>query len=79
MTEHISESGQDLRKDKWGMPWLHTFVEKGKENKLSKRFEVSGIPKPILVNPQGIIIATGMELRGEELEKTLNKYLNTTM
>jgi len=54
-------------------------VEKGFKNDLSKRFEVSGIPKPVLVNPQGIIIATGMELRGEELRKTLDKYLNTTM
>ena len=61
------------------MPWLHTFIENSYNNELSKRFEVSGIPKPVLVNPQGIIIATGMELRGEELRKTLDKYLNTTM
>jgi len=67
------------RREKWAMPWLHTFVKDGKNNALSKRFEVNGIPKPILVNPQGIIIATGMELRGEELRKTLDKYLNTTM
>ncbi len=67
------------RKETWPMPWLHTFVEKGFKNELSKRFEVNGIPKPILVNDKGIIIATGSELRGSELKKTLNKFLNTTM
>ena len=73
------ETVDKYRKEKWAMPWLHTFVEKGKNNELSKRFEVTGIPKPILVNPEGIIIATDMELRGEDLRKTLDKYLNTTM
>ena len=67
------------RKETWAMPWLHTFVEGGFNNELSKRFEVTGIPKPLLVNPQGIIVATGVELRGENLKTTLNKYLNTTM
>jgi thiol-disulfide isomerase/thioredoxin len=67
------------RKETWPMPWLHTFVEKGFKNELSKRFEVNGIPKPILVNDKGIIIATGSELRGKSLKETLNKFLNTTM
>ncbi|NOG47546.1 MAG: TlpA family protein disulfide reductase [Calditrichaeota bacterium] len=67
------------RKGTWPMPWLHTFVEKGFENELSKRFEVIGIPKPILVNSEGIIIATGSELRGENLKKTLEKHLNKVM
>jgi thiol-disulfide isomerase/thioredoxin len=67
------------RKETWPMPWLHTFVEKGFKNELSKRFEVNGIPKPILVNDKGIIIATGSELRGKSLKEALNKFLNTTM
>jgi len=67
------------RKDTWPMPWLHTFVEKGFKNDLSKRFEVMGIPKPILVNAKGVIIATGSELRGENLKKTLDKHLNSAM
>lgn len=73
------EDVDKYRKESWEMPWLHTFVDNGFKNDLSKRFEVTGIPKPVLVNPQGIIIATGMELRGDELRKTLEKYLNTTM
>lgn len=63
------------RKKDWKMPWLHTFVEGGFKNPMSKRFEVSGIPKPILIDPQGNIIASGVSLRGENLEKTLAKHL----
>lgn len=63
------------RKEKWPMPWMHSFLKGGFRNPISKKFEVSGIPKPILVDPNGKIIATGMALRGENLEKTLAKYL----
>jgi len=77
--DHKLEAVDTYRKDKWAMPWLHTYVENSYNNPLSKRFEVTGIPKPVLVNAQGIIVATGMELRGEQLRMTLDKYLNTTM
>ncbi len=73
------EAVDKYRKDTWPMPWLHTFVEKGFQNELSKRFEVKGIPKPVLVNSEGIIIATGSELRGENLKKTLAKHLNSAL
>ena len=64
-----------FREAKWGMPWLHTFVEGGFNSELAQAFEVQGIPKPILVDPNGIIVATEGELRGESLEKTLERYL----
>lgn len=73
--EHVDA----YRKQKWSMPWLHTFVEGGFDNDLSKRFEVSGIPKPVLVDPKGKIIATDIDLRGENLRETLNKFIKTTM
>ena len=57
------------------MPWLHTFVEGGFNSELAKTFEVLGIPKPILVSPKGIILATEDDLRGPRLERTLSKYL----
>ncbi len=60
---------------KWKMPWLNAFVKGGFQNKIVQDFDVLGIPKPILVNPDGIIVATEEELRGENLEKTLAKYL----
>jgi len=64
------------RKDKWPMPWLHAFLKKGFNHPISKRFEVNGIPKPVLVGPKGIILASEDNLRGEGLIKTLGKYLN---
>lgn len=57
------------------MPWLHTFVDGGFRSDLSQSFEVSGIPKPILVNPEGIIVAVEGELRGEQLARTLTRIL----
>ncbi len=63
------------RKETWPMPWMHSFLKGGFRNPISKRFEVRGIPKPILVGPDGKIVATEMDLRGENLEKTLAKYL----
>jgi len=64
-----------FRKDKWAMPWEHVYLTGAEKEKISKEFEVDGIPKPILIDPQGTIIATEMELRGDDLEKTLSKYL----
>jgi thiol-disulfide isomerase/thioredoxin len=59
------------------MPWLHTFVEKGFDSPLAKAFEVDGIPKPILVGPDGTIVAMQDELRGDQLEQTLARILGT--
>ena len=57
------------------MPWNHAFVEGGFRSPLAEAFGVSGIPKPILVGPDGKILATENDLRGENLEKTLEKFL----
>jgi len=62
-------------KGKFPMPWKHAFVEKGFNNELSARYEVSGIPKPILVDAEGRILAYGSELRGERLAATLETFL----
>lgn len=64
-----------FRENRYPMPWLHTFVEGGFRNELSERFEVSGIPKPVLVNPEGIIVAIEGDLRGDKLKKTLGRFL----
>ncbi len=60
------------------MPWHHAFVEKGFQSDLAKAFAVTGIPKPILVGPDGRIVAMGEDLRGDALEKTLAKFLPGT-
>ncbi|MCL4509606.1 MAG: redoxin domain-containing protein [Bacteroidetes bacterium] len=64
-----------FRKDKWPMPWLHTFVGTNWDSKILKEFEVIGIPRPILVDPTGKVIAMEADLRGDNLDKTLEKYL----
>lgn len=74
----FDEKQEDInvfREKKWKMPWLHTFVTDGFTSELAKRFGVLGIPKPILVDPTGKIVATEGQLRGEELEKTLTRVL----
>jgi thiol-disulfide isomerase/thioredoxin len=65
-----------FRKERYPMPWLHTFVDGGFENELAQRYEVTGIPKPILINPEGKIVAMGIQLRGANLRKTLARFLN---
>lgn len=66
---------EQFRKKKRKMPWLHTFVDGGFDSELGKTFEVFGIPKPVLVGPDGLILEVEGALRGENLDKTLTKYL----
>ena len=64
-----------FRQKRFAMPWLHAFVTGGFNSELAKAFEVNGIPKPILLDPNGTIVALEGELRGKKLEETLGKYL----
>ena len=64
-----------FRETKWEMPWLHAFVDGSFNSDLAKRFEVMGIPKPVLVDPNGVIVAVESDLRGAALEKTLERFL----
>ena len=64
-----------FRAEEFAMPWLHTFVEDGFSSQLAEDFQVEGIPQPVLVDPQGQIVAVEDELRGDELIKTLAAHL----
>jgi len=57
------------------MPWMNAFIEGSFGATLTKKFEVIGIPKPILIDPNGSILAVDMILRGANLEKTLSGFL----
>ncbi|MBC8145775.1 MAG: redoxin domain-containing protein [bacterium] len=70
-----AESVKKYRADKWAMPWTNALVEKGFESTLAESFEVQTIPKPILVDPSGTIVAMESELRGARLTQTLAKFL----
>jgi thiol-disulfide isomerase/thioredoxin len=64
---------KNFRSKKWKMPWLHAFGGDWKAD-IFETFEVVGVPKPILISPDGKII-TLEGLRQEGLEKTLEEYL----
>lgn len=64
-----------FRKEKWDMPWLHSFTEGNFTNDIVKKFEVVGIPKPILIDEAGKILFVGNDLRGENLEKRISEII----
>ena len=57
------------------MPWKHAFVTGAKQSPLAQAYGIVGIPKPILVDPTGKIVATDGELKGKRLAVTLEKFL----
>jgi thiol-disulfide isomerase/thioredoxin len=59
----------------WTMPWLHTFVAEGMVSTLADDFDIVNIPRAILVGPDGRIVATNEDLRGERLAQTLSRVL----
>jgi thiol-disulfide isomerase/thioredoxin len=67
-----------FRADKWSMPWLHAYADGMFDSNVARVFEVKGIPKPILVDPQGKIVEVGMGLRGEGLMAILTRCLPGT-
>ncbi|MFH1050050.1 MAG: TlpA disulfide reductase family protein [bacterium] len=74
----IDQKKEDIikfRSGKWKMPWLHSFSEGVWKSKMVEFFEVTGVPKPMLIGPDGKILEMEGNLRGEDLEKTLEKYL----
>jgi thiol-disulfide isomerase/thioredoxin len=64
----------EFRKAKWKMPWLHRLLSSNPEVK--KQFEIVGIPKAVLIDRDGRIVATDRDLRGKKLHETLEKLLN---
>ncbi len=62
------------RDKEWKMPWLNAVVG-GWKDKITRLFEVTGVPKPILINPAGKILALEGEIRGEKLFRVLNAHL----
>jgi len=63
------------RKPESPMPWKHAFVEGAKKSPVAQAYGVIGIPKAVLVGPDGKIVATDGDLKGKQLEKTLEKLL----
>jgi peroxiredoxin len=69
-----------FRKDKWPMPWVHVWVKDGWNDNIVKTFEVSHLPKMIVVGPNNKIICTNTEQNDEairmKLQAAFNKKIN---
>jgi thiol-disulfide isomerase/thioredoxin len=70
-----AQVGHEFIQVKVGMPWFDAKADSGIGSKICRNFEVYSVPKAILVDPDGKILAAGWDLRGENLGKTLAKYL----
>ncbi len=57
------------------MPWRHAFPQGKLAEELNNTFQVRGIPHVLLIGPDGKILETVENLRGEKLEETLRKYM----
>ena len=65
------EAIKAFRKDRYSMPWMHTLVSDFRNNGVEAAFEINGLPRPILVNGEGKIIAVDDELRDGKLLEVL--------
>ncbi|MFC2084185.1 redoxin domain-containing protein [Bacteroidota bacterium] len=63
------------KEGKWAMPWLNVYIESDMHQKIAEDFELITVPKPILVDDKGKIIATQEVLRGPKLDETLQKFV----
>ena len=69
------DNKEDAWKDaieKHGLTWLHVSSLKGWECPVAKQYNVTGIPKMFLLDPEGRIVA--MDLRGEELKAKVASF-----
>lgn len=73
--DETRDSIKRLRGARWSMPWLSAFEPRGFAGESAKTFEIAGIPRPILIDPEGKIVAVDDELRGEALGRTLANVL----
>jgi len=62
-----------FRMHKAVMPWKHAWISGGDLKLIHAQFEVTGIPKPILVDREGVILGLKSEVRGENLDRVLEK------
>lgn len=88
MYEEYKDKGFDIlsisldnAKDRWlqaieqdKLTWKHVSDLKGWQNEVAQLYEVQGIPKTFLIDPQGKIVAT--DLRGPSLEAKLKELLD---
>lgn len=65
-----------FRSKKWKMPWFNAFMTDGDASPVYDLLEITGFPKPILIDPNGKIIAVDSKARGEDLDRLLAELLD---
>lgn len=67
---------REFRKNRYSMPWQNIWIKDSFKDVWVKSLGINSIPAPFLIDPMGIVIADGAELRGTNLTETLNKFLH---
>ncbi|MDE3164313.1 MAG: redoxin family protein [Acidobacteriota bacterium] len=69
---------REFRKKRFALPWLHAIDPQLRElqSPMARDFEVTSIPRPVLVDRNGIVVATDQECRGVKLEEMLRRLLS---
>jgi hypothetical protein len=57
------------------MPWANAFLADGFRAPAAVALEVLGIPRLVLIDPAGRILAVDEQLRGEAMQQTISRYL----
>lgn len=73
--EH-AEKIHAFRKKRWAMSWMHTMLRNGLKDPLAVTFEVIDLPKAILVDENGIILASHADLKKEGLQAILDRHFS---
>ena len=73
-----SDRDQYLKYVKEKIPeWGNALVNDGFDSELVRQFELSSIPRTILIDPAGVIVAVDDDARGQKLIQVLEQRLST--
>ena len=64
-----------FRKERYAMPWDHTYLTGKDSDEAWQMFDIDGIPRVVLVDPEGRIVRVDHGLRGAGLVKTLAEII----
>jgi thiol-disulfide isomerase/thioredoxin len=66
-----------FRKNRWSMPWEQAFLPGGQSSETAKDYEVDriGLPRLLLVDPNGKVAALQYDLGREVIDQTLGYFL----
>lgn len=79
LTLSLDPKIEDLKNflaEKDQFPWPNSFLFDDNKFTLGRDFSIETIPRPILIDPDGIVVAVDQELRGDNLDQTLSRILN---